>query len=474
MSPVSSPRFLSLLASLLAGALLLAGCGKKAEQAKASPPPPPVAQAPEPEPEAEPAAEAAPEPGKTKIKTKAHNLEGLAAARADKAYMVVQYQDGRRAMFPLAELSAAELAQLTAFAAEHPLAHGKSSVVTAKVEVKQTKTIEKQAVVDGTETVQLIAPAKLRDQIGGTCMFYARTHYLDIAGYGIEDGEIYRVINTVSTEQPYLDYRYHVGMQMLFLKQKPVPLVHFPKPTLPPFEWARQELRKGRPVLAALSENVWLSLPADFLATHPFDGSGKIGHQVVINGFTYNPTTKKATFHIVNSWRVLAEFDIPVEPRDEQNILIEQSLSPRGEPPEQAVKVVAGAVTLVKAVGKQNLYSVETNLGPQKVVATSEEAAKQFAEMDTSARDAETVYGEYVIRVYDYIYWYADPKIRDKAAAQLLAEVFKVPATVAVPHVDFEAKSSDGKVYFVRVAPEKVVKLYGDSPADALAKAGKL
>ncbi len=452
------------IVTALVGALFLAGCGKKEEQAKA--PPPPASRAPEPAPEPEPAPDPAPDAGKAKGKTKPHNFEGLAAARAEKGYVAVQYQDGHRAMFPTGELSDAESAWLNTFATEHPLAHGKSTVVTAKTELK--KTIEKQSIESGTETVQLCAPAKLRDQIGGTCMFYARTHYLDIAGYPVEDGEIYRVINNVPKDQPYLDYRYHVGMQMLFLRQKPIPVVHFPDGTASPFDWARQELRKGRPILAALPENIWLSLPADFLATHPFDGSGKIGHQVVINGFTYNATTKKAAFHIVNSWRVLSEFDVPVEARDEHNILMEQSLSPKGEPLEQAKKIVAGTVTLLKPVGKQFLYSVETNVGPQKVMAPSEEAAKGFVELDTSAKDLETVFGEYVIRVYDYIYYYADPKVRDIAAARLMAEIFKIPPTVALPHVDLEVKSALGKTYFVRVAPEKVVKVAAESTGQAL------
>ena len=231
---------------------------------------------------------------------------------------------------------------------------------------------------------------------------------------------------------------------MLFLLQIPSTDVHVPNGTDPPFEWARQELRKGRPIVSALPANIWLSLTAEFLATHPFDGNSKIGHQIVINGFTYNPATRKGTFHIVNSWRVLAEFDVPVEPRDEKNFLMEQSLSPKGEEPEKAVKVIAGAVTLLKPVGKQNLYSVETNLGPQKVMAASEEAAKGIVEADLSAKDMDTVFGEFVIQLYDYIQASVDPRVRDIAAAALMSEIFKIPPTVTLPHVDLEVKSARG------------------------------
>jgi hypothetical protein len=453
---------LSALAGVAAAALLLTACGPTAKP-KAAPAPKPVTAAPA-APEAKPRSEpgARPHP----------NLEGLAAARVESGYVTVLYQNGRKGLFPVGDLTDAEAQSINSFAAAHPLAHGKSTVVTAKVEAK--KTIEKQSVVDGTETVQLCPPAKLRDQIGGTCMFYGRVHYLDIAGYPISDGDIYKVINNVPRNQPYLDYHYYVGMLMLFLQQKPSPVVHFPNNTMAPFEWARAELRKGRPILAALPENIWLSLPADFLATHPFDGSGKIGHQVVINGFTYNAATRKATFHVINSWRVLPEFDVPVEPRDERNILMEQSLSPKGEVPEQAPKVVTGAITLLKAVGTQNLYSVETNLGTQKVLAASEDAAKTIVEADTSAKDMETVFGEYFIHLFDYIQDNADPRVRDIAAAFLLSEVFKIPATVTLPHVDLEVKSSLGNVYFVRTGPQKVVKLFAESTGDALDKARKL
>jgi hypothetical protein len=455
------------LVPALAASIIFSSCGKRQEPATAAPAAAKPATVPE------PAAKSVADGPQAKRGKAPPRTEDLAAARVEGGYVTVLFKNGRRGLLPVTDFAEIELEELEAFAAEHPLARGKSSMVIAKVE--QKKTIEKQATEEGTETVLLVSPAKLRDQIGGTCMFYARVHYLDIAGYPVSDAEIYRVINNVSTDQPYLDYRYHVGMQMLFLRQKPIPVVHFPDPTLSPFEWARQQLRKGRPVLAALPENVWLSLPADFLATHPFDGSGKIGHQVVINGFTYNETTKKATFHVVNSWRDLAEFDVPVEIRDEQqkNILIEQSLSPKGEPPEEAVKVVAGAVTLLKPVGKQNLYSVETNLGPKKVMAVSEEGAKEFVELAASTPDSESAFGEYISTIYDYIYSFADPKIRDVAAATLLAEVLKISPAVPLPRVDLEVQGSLGKTYFVRIAPDKVVKLSAESDEQALAWANR-
>jgi hypothetical protein len=454
-------RLLS-LSFVLAAALLLPACRKSEKQATAQP----AAPAPAPEPAPEPPPEAKPAKSATKPAPK---LDDLAAARIEGGYVTVQFKNGQRSLIPTASLSDADLESLKAFAATNALAKGKSNVVVAKVEAK--KTIEKQETKDGTETVQLVAPAKLRDQIGGTCMFYARVHYLDIAGYPIQDGEIYKVINTVSATEPYMDFRYHVGMQLLFLKQKPSPIIYYPDGTIPPFEWARQQLRKGRPILAALPENIWLSLPADFLAKHPWEGNNRIGHQVVINGFTYNPATKKATFHVVNSWRELAEFDITVEARDERNLLMEQSLAPKGELPEQPPKVTAGAIALVRPVGKQNLYNVETNLGPRRVMAVSEAAAREFVEMDTRAKDMETVFGETVIQIYDTIYAQADPKIRDQVASALFSEVFRIPPSIAVPHVDFEVKGALGKTYFVRVAPEKVVKLMAESTAEALEQA---
>jgi hypothetical protein len=451
---------------VLVTALLLTACGRSEKQAKATPLTPAPAPVPEPTPEPVAPAPETSKFAKAGAKAPAPKLEELAAARIEGGYVTVQLKNGQRKLLPVAGLSDAELAELKTFAVANPLAKGKSSIVVAKVEVK--KTIEKQETKDGTETVQLVPPAKLRDQIGGTCMLYARVHYLDIAGYPVDDAEIYKITNQFSPDTPFADPRYHTAMQVLFLKQKPTPIAYHPDGTVPPFEWARQQLRKGRPLLAALPENIWLSLPADYLATHPFEGNSKIGHQIVISGFSYNPSTKKSTFHIVNSWRILSEFDITVEARDERNISIEQSLAPRGEQPEQPPKIVAGAITLLKPVGKQNLYSVETNLGPRKVMAVSEEGAKQFVEANTAAKDMETVLGENILQSYDFIYAYADAKMRDAAAAAMIADACKVPANVAIPHIDLEVRGAVGKTYLVRVAPDKVVKLMAESTGEAL------
>ena len=465
--------YFKLSAALLA-ILVLAGCGPSAAEKKA--------QADKAEKARLAAvAKANQEEAAEKAKAKAEadaaaatpaKFEGLASARVESGYISVLYENGRKGVLPIRTLTEAEVNWLTAFATAHPLAHGKGSVVVAKVEAK--KTIEKQVTENGVETVQLCPPAKLRDQIGGTCMFYGRVHYLDIAGYPVEDAEIYRVINNVPTNEPYLDYHYYVGMLELFLKQKPSPILHYPDGTLSPFEWARQELRKGRPILSGLPEDIWMSLPAEFVATHRFDGTGKIGHQVVINGFTYNPATQKGTFHVINSWRSLAGFDVPVEKADERRILMEQSISPRGEPPEQAVKLVAGKITALKQVGTQSLYAVETNLGPRRVLASSEEAAKTLVEADTSAKDIDTIFGEMVIKVFDYIQENADPRVRDAAGAVLLSEILKVPEGVTLPHVDLEVKSSLGTVYFVRLERLRVVKLLADSNADAIEKAKRM
>jgi hypothetical protein len=94
-------------------------------------------------------------------------------------------------------------------------------------------------------------------------------------------------------------------------------------------------------------------------------------------------------------------------------------------------------------------------------------------ELAASSPDSESAFGEYISNIYDYIYSFADPKIRDVAAATLLAEVLKISPAVPLPHVDLEVKGSLGKTYFVRTAPDKVVKLSAESAEQALAWANR-
>ncbi|MBI2517014.1 MAG: hypothetical protein HYV95_08865 [Opitutae bacterium] len=397
-------------------------------------------------------------------------LSHLAAARIEGGYAKVQYDDGRKAVLPLATMPDEELAWIKEFAAKNPLTKGRSVVVEAKQE--ETKTIASRKTEGGVETILLNPPGKFRDQIGGTCMLYARAHELEIAGYPIRDVDLYRIINIVPHDHPYTDFRYYIGMLMLFFNQKPSPVLHYPDGTIDQYEWARQELRKGRPVLAALTESVWLTLPADFVATHPFiAGSKKIGHQVVINGFTYNAQTRQGTFHVVNSWRQLAEFDLPVDKTNSKILLIEQSLSPKGQPLDATEKITITKVTQLNAVGKNFLFLAETNRGPKRIVGPSEASIREMIEADNRPKDMDTLFGELVVNIYDYIYDKAEPEVRDLAAAGFLSEINRVPVNVSLPHVDMEVKTSIGKVYFVRVAVEKVLKVEAESTAEALERA---
>lgn len=104
-----------------------------------------------------------------------------------------------------------------------------------------------------------------------------------------------------------------------------------------PFEWARGELRKGRPLLAAFPREIWQALPPGFIAAHPW-GGGNVGHQIVVNGFTWNSETKQGTFHIINSWAELPEFDLKTEAAKGGALVISYSMLPKGEAPPVAEK----------------------------------------------------------------------------------------------------------------------------------------
>jgi hypothetical protein len=299
-------------------------------------------------------------------------FRGATKARIDESYAIVILADGSKTMAPLTSLTTADLAWLTHLSNESPLPKGKSTftVVASTETAKKTIQIAK---TEGTlETVQLCPPNVIRDQIGGTCMIYARVHWLDIAGYYVDLGGIYKIINDTPPDTPWLSPRYVSGLSTIMTDFKSKPVTHGMAPQDEPFDWARKELRQGRPILAALPREIWQALPPGFIAAHPWNG-GSVGHQIVINGFTWDETAQKGTFHVINSWKELAEFDLSTEAVKGGLLIMEKSLSPIGEVRTEAVKEIVQKITLIKAVGSTNLYEVETNLGTRRVAAPSEE-----------------------------------------------------------------------------------------------------
>lgn len=312
--------------------------------------------------------------------TAADRFRAATKARIEKDYAIVVFENGTRTIVPLGSLSEDERALLTQLASDQPLAHGKSQVVVAKETVPLKKTIVTATKEGAVEKVQLCPPNVFRDQIGATCMAYARVHWLDIAGYGVDLGKLYQVINAGDPDQPWKAAAYHQAMRDMVTNNKPRPVVHaLPPQELDPFAWARAELRQGRPILAAFPREIWQALPAGFVAQRPWGGGG-IGHQIVINGFTWDEQAKKGTFHIINSWNELQEFELSTDAVRYDTLMIEQSLSPRGEPQQTRTKEVVTTVTLIRAIGKTNLYEVETNLGRRKIAAVSDEAARAMVE----------------------------------------------------------------------------------------------
>lgn len=313
------------------------------------------------------------------------SLRGAVAARIDPVYAVVLFADGHRSMLPLADLKPADRGFLDRLAAGHPLGHGKSKVVV-QAEVRPVKKTIERATTQGTlETVQLCPPAVFRDQMGNTCELYAIIHCLDIAGFYVQLPEVYKIVNMVEAsnpKNPWADPRYKRSLTLFTVSYAPRSAIHLPNPAMDPFEWARQELRKGHPILAAFPESIWEALPPAFVAAHEWDG-GKEGHAIVVNGFTWDKATRKGTFHIINSWRDLSEFDLTVE--NAKGLLVMQwSLSAKNEVEPVSAKEVVLKVFLIKSVGTVNLYDVETNLDSHRVAARSEAEAVRLVESPDS------------------------------------------------------------------------------------------
>lgn len=245
------------------------------------------------------------------------------------------------------------------------------------------KTIEVSKIEGPLETVQLCSPNLAHDQIEATCMLYARVHWLDIAGYYIDRPTIYNIINDTPPDEPWTAPKYLKGLETIMTDFKRPPKVHRKPPGGDDFEWARTELRRGRPLLAALPREMVEMLPAGFLASYPWSG-GSVGHQIVINGFTWNAETQSGTFHVVNSWADLLEFDIDTKYATGGALIFEASLSPKGEVVTEEELAVANEfvqeVTYIKPVGGAKLFEVTTNLGVRKIIAPDAEAARGMVE----------------------------------------------------------------------------------------------
>jgi hypothetical protein len=295
-------------------------------------------------------------------------------ARIDKTYAVVLLANGSKTIVPLDSLKPDDREWLNKLSAESPLPRGKSEVKIVKADVKAKTTIVVSSTVGPLETVQLVPPNVPRDQIGGTCMLYARVHWLDIAGYYVDNVDIYKIINIADTVHPYTDPNYYHNMAKLMMGFNPRPVLHNWTPKEDAFEWTRQEIRKGRPVLAAFPREIWQALPPGFVGMHPWNG-GSVGHQIVVNGFTWNRDTHEGTFHIVNSWKELPEFDLKTD-MAKGAMVVEQSVSPKGEAVEEAVVTKVMKVVLIRSIGKTNLYEVDTSNGVERVAAPDAATAR--------------------------------------------------------------------------------------------------
>jgi|GEM_PF-848706 len=318
-------------------------------------------------------------PAKVRRLVISERFKGAQKARLDDTYAVVILANGERTLIPLDSLPIDDFAWLTQLAKEHPLPMGKSSMTVVETTTPAKKTIQISKIENGVETVQLCPPNVIRNQIGGTCMIYARVHWLDIAGFPVDNGTIYKIINDTPPDHPWTAPQYVAGLTGIMTGFQSKPVAHRLPFQEDPFDWARKELRRGRPILAALPKEIWQALPPGFVAEHPWNG-GSVGHQIVVNGFTWNAETRQGTFHVVNSWQELLEFDLTTEAAQGGTLVIEQSLSPIGEVEVADAKEIVQKITLLRGSGTSNIYEVETNLGSRRIVAPTENRARQLVE----------------------------------------------------------------------------------------------
>jgi len=284
-------------------------------------------------------------------------------------------------MYPLKDLTDADRDWLTRFAAEHPLAHGNSKVIVAAEAPKPAKKTIEVSRTEGTlETVQLCQPAIIRNQDGNFCYTFAMVHCMDIAGYVIQPGTIEAIqdhANAIDSENPWHDRDYGPSVQRMLTQLAPPQALHAFDHEESLYDWIRDQLRKGRPVLTLFPDNIWQALPPELVARLRGWHGDSMGHAVVINGFTYDHRTNNGTFHVINSWDVLQQWDLPVAAA-QGYVDVYFSLSPKGEAIEKAAPLEIQAVKDLGAHGTLHLYAVTTNRGTKRVLAASEAQARSL------------------------------------------------------------------------------------------------
>ena len=127
-------------------------------------------------------------------------------------------------MISLTKLNDEDRDWLTALSEKKPLAtDGGTMVVVAaeKPSPKVKKILGKFTIEGPLETIHLCPPNLMRDQIGGTCMLYARIHWLDISGDYTNTPDIYKIINLAPPSAPWTARAYREGLVSVFTDHQP-------------------------------------------------------------------------------------------------------------------------------------------------------------------------------------------------------------------------------------------------------------
>jgi len=282
-------------------------------------------------------------------------FDNATKARIDGNYAKVLFKDGHKGVFPLKDLANEDLAAVTKLAEESPLPAGNTRVESYVPTKAKRVTIVKREMKDGTETVELNTPSSIHDQgQAPTCRYYAFCHALDIAGYFIDVDRIInwqRVPETTDQQRealqkisggdngwgstallegdvaaaaarlcPQATYHY-ISMTEVTqrMEQTALASANTPDKKLRAYfagigqaanwDWIREQIRQGRPVLAVLISDYWRVLPAEYFEKHTAP-SRDIGHAMVINGFTWNEAKGTGSFMLINSWEVAPQMTV--------------------------------------------------------------------------------------------------------------------------------------------------------------------